>query len=227
MRKIKFANNEYYHIFNRGVDKRDIFSQREDYYKFLRNLKEFNNSLAYIQRQRTRFSSKKLEQLSSFLQEQQKVVDIISYSLNPNHFHLIVKQLKDDGIPVFMHKIGTSHTNYFNKKYERSGALFEATYKAIHIESNEYLLWLAGYVNGNIEIHGTGDAEFYEWSSFQDFLMDRESDILGDKNIIMSQFANREKFKKFVKKVIKESRSRKDLEKYLLEPARPAGGELS
>ena len=217
MRKIKFVNNEYYHVFNRGVDKRNIFCHREDYYKFLKNLKDLNNSLYYSQRQRSRFSSKKMEELSSFLGGREKLVDIVSYSLNPNHFHLIVRQVKDNGVPLFMHKTSTSHTNFFNKKYKRSGSLFETTYKAIHIDSNDYFLWLAGYVNGNVEIHNTGKADSYEWSSFQDLLMDRETDILGNKDIIVSQFANKEKFKKFVEKVVKESRTRKELEKYLLE----------
>lgn len=217
MRKIKFVNDEYYHIYNRGVDKRSVFCQREDYYKFLKNLKELNNSLDYTQRRKTRFSGKKLEELSFFLESRERVVDIVSYSLNPNHFHLIVKQAKDNGIPAFMHRISTSHTNYFNKKYQRSGSLFEATYKAVHIDNDDYLLWLAGYVNANIEIHGISKASSYEWSSFQDLLMDGESDILGDKDIVVSRFANKERFKKFIAKVIQESRNRKELEKYLLE----------
>ncbi len=217
MRKIKFVNNEYYHIYNRGVDKRNIFSEEKDYYKFLKNLEDLNNRLYYSQRQRTKFSGKKMEELSSFLAGRERLVDIVSYSLSPNHFHLIVKQLKDKGIPVFMHKTSTSHTNYFNKKYKRSGSLFESSYKAIHVDNNDYLLWLAGYVNGNIEIHGTAKADSYEWSSFQDLLTVGETDILGDKEVIISQFSNREKFKKFVGRVIKESKIRKDLEKYLLE----------
>ena len=111
MRKIQFSNNQYYHIYNRGVDKRDIFIDERDCQKFLRNLKDFNNKSYYEQRARV-IEEKK--ELSSFLEGFEKVVEVIAYSLVPNHFHLILKQLTDGGVSNFMHKTGTSFTNYFN-----------------------------------------------------------------------------------------------------------------
>ena len=214
MRKIQFSNNQYYHIYNRGVDKRDIFIDERDCQKFLRNLKDFNNKSYYEQRARV-IEEKK--ELSSFLEGFERVVEVVTYSLAPNHFHLILKQLTENGISNFMHKTGTSFTNYFNKKYDRSGSLFQGTYKAIHIGSDEYLLWLSAYVNGNIEIHNIEKAEFYNWSSYRDFLCGEKSEILGDINIILSQFESADKYRDFVKRVIEESRTRKEMKKYLLE----------
>ena len=77
------------------------------------------------------------------------LVEIVAYCLNPNHYHLIVKQISEKGIERFMQKIGTGYTNYFNKRYERSGALFQGKFKSIHIDSNEYLLHLSVYVFEN------------------------------------------------------------------------------
>ncbi|MFH1423480.1 MAG: transposase [Candidatus Nealsonbacteria bacterium] len=214
MRKIQFSNNQYYHVYNRGVDKRDIFIDEKDYQKFLRNLKDFNNKSYYEQRARV-IEEKK--ELSSFLEGFEKVVEVIAYSLAPNHFHLILKQLVDGGVSNFMHKTGTSFTNYFNKKYNRSGSLFQGTYKVIQIQNDNYLLWLSGYINGNIEIHKIEPAEFYKWASFKNFLNGERDGILGDIDIILSQFKDRQDYKNFINRVIQESRSKKEMEKYLLE----------
>jgi len=211
MRKIQFINGGYYHIYNRGVEQRKIFEDENDYLKFLRGLKDFNNKSYYEER------LGRLKELSSFLGKLEKVVECITFSFNPNHFHLILKQLTENGISNFMHKIGTSFTNYFNKKYGRSGALFQGTYKAVHIDSDEYLLWLSAYVNGNIEIHGIEKAESYRWSSYRDFLYGKNNEVLGDVSIVLSQFGTPMDYKNFVERVIKESRIKKEMEKYLLE----------
>lgn len=219
MRKTQFINGEYYHIYNRGVDKRQIFLDEEDYLRFLRSLKDFNNKSYYEERSKI-IKTYGFKELSSFLAKVEKVVEIICYCLVPNHFHLILKQLVGEGIPKILHKIGTSFTNFVNKKSGRSGSLFEGPYKAIHIDNNDYLLWLSGYVNGNIEIHGVAKAENYRWSSCSSFSGPTNNEIISNREIILSRFNELEKYKEyenFVKIVIKESKERKDLEKYLLE----------
>jgi len=237
MRKIQFVNGEYYHIYNRGVDKRNLFIDKKDYWKFFDGMRDFNNTSYYEERLGVlgvskhsirELKSDDFKQLGSFLKEQEKVVDLISYNLIPNHFHLILKQLQDKGISNFMHKLGTSFTNYFNKKYERSGSLFQGSFKAIHIESNDYLLWLAGYVNGNIEIHGLGNAENYPWSSYQAIWKESDSfqgrgkersslSALSGMDIILSQFKSPQQFKEYVKQVLQESKIKKTMKKYLFE----------
>ncbi len=214
MRKIQFANGEYYHIYNRGVDKRGIFLDEKDYQKFLRSLKEFNNKSYYEERKKI-IEEKK--ELSSFLAGLEKVAEIVVYVLIPNHFHLILKQVTENGISNLMHKIGTSFTNYFNKRHNRSGSLFQGPYKIIHVKNNDYFLWLTGYINGNIEIHQLEKAEFYQWSSFKSFLGQEKSEVLGNTEVILSQFRKPQDYKEFVRRVIKESRTKKEMEKYLLE----------
>ncbi len=238
MRDINFVNGEYYHIYNRGVDKREVFLDNKDFWKFFDCLRDFNNSSYYQDRVDVLGLSKHsirelhsddFKRLGSFLKAQERVVDVPSYILIPNHFHLIARQLQDNGISNFMHKIGLSYTGCFNKRYERSGALFQGTYKAVHIDKENYLLWLLGYINGNIEIHGLGKASEYPWSSYQairkefdSFLKKEEGtlsnlSVLSGLDIIFSQFANVEQFEEFVQQVIRESKTNKAMKKYLLE----------
>ena len=220
MRKTEFANNEYYHIYNRGVDKRDVFCEKEDYLRFLKSMREFNNNLSdsqkgYIKRivpEKKRFNLG-YPRLNLFFSP---LVEIICFCLNLNHYHIILKQLADGGITQFMRKLGTGYTMFFNKKYNRSGSLFQGRYKSIHIDNNEYILWLSGYVNGNSEIHKITKAENYKWCSYQDYLGKRNG-TLCNKKIILSQFKNTEEYKNYVNMVIRESVKRKDLEKYFIE----------
>jgi len=232
MRKIEFANNEYYHIYNRGVDKRKVFCDKKDYLRFLTSMREFNNKSTYEQRiflknrktiNQIEYSKKEFNSeasdLKSFLESvlpQSNLVEVICYCLNQNHYHLILKQLSKNGITLFMKKLGTGYTNYFNKKYNRDGSLFQGRFKSIHIDTNEYLLWLSGYVNGNVEIHKIAEAENYKWCSYQDYLNKRNG-TLCNKEIILSQFKNIEEYKKYVEMVICESGKRKDLKKYFIE----------
>ena len=201
-------------------------------------MRDFNNKTYYEDRLNALGLSKKsvrvlhsddFKRLGDFLKEQERVVNNVSYNMISNHFHFILQQLQDDGISNLMHKLGTSYTNCFNKKNERSGALFQGPYKAIHIDNEKYLLWLIGYINGNIEIHGLGKASDYPWSSYsairkelRSFLNKEASglsnlSVLSGLDIIKSQFASVEQFEEFVKMVIEDSRKNKEMRKYLLE----------
>lgn len=127
MQKPSFVENQIYHIYNRGVEKRDVFLEDKDYLRFIHDLFEFNdensalNVVYYFNRQ-----SKEVE--LQYLEKERKprklMVEILIFTLMPNHFHLVVKQKRENGIVKFMQKLGTGYTNYFNKKYERVGSLF-------------------------------------------------------------------------------------------------------
>ena len=226
MRKTKFANNEYYHIYNRGTDKREIFCDEKDYLRFLVSMREFNNESSDAQRD---YEKRKAEKNGQNLKpgfgypkpgfrflDMPKLVEVICYCLNPNHYHFILKQSMDNGIEKFMHKLGLGYVKYFNTQYDRSGHLFQGPFKSIHIDTNEYLLWLSGYVNGNSEIHEISEAENYKWCSYLDYL-EKRNGTLCNKEIILSQFKNIEEYQKYTEMVIKESSERKNLEEYFIE----------
>lgn len=229
MRKVKFTDGEYYHIYNRGVDKRDIFLDEGDYLRFLTSMRDFNNNSTHDQRVYIKNNGEKTElssdasELSSvndlrfFIASLPNLVDIICYCFNPNHFHLLLKQLADIGIEKFMHKLGSGYTNFFNIKYKRSGSLFQGSFKAIEIDSNEDLLWVFAYVNANAQIHGlTKDAANYKWCSYPEYL-GLNTENFCHKNIICEQFKNKDQFKKFMNDCVITMKEKKELQKYLID----------
>ena len=116
-----------------------------------------------------------------------------------------------------MHKLGQGYTQYFNYKYNRTGSLLESTYKAIHIKTDEYLLYLSAYINGNSGIHRIARPEEWIWSSHRDYLGLRNG-TLCNKNVILKDFQNVQEYREYVNIVINKSGERKDaLKEYFLE----------
>ncbi len=146
MKRPIFLNDHFYHIFNRGADKRKVFNDKQDYQRFLFSVKGFNdvNSTLNFYRRLNVGSPTSLKPV-----EQKPLVEILCYCLMPNHFHLIARQLKENGITSFMRKLGTGYTNYFNQKYKRSGVLFQGKFKSVSIENDEYLNYLIQYIDLN------------------------------------------------------------------------------
>ena len=209
MRKIDFRNDEYYHIYNRGVDKREVFTDACDYFRFLKSLEEFNrpDPIGSIYEQNFR-------KKEPFGHSVSKLVEIIAYCLNPNHYHLILKQVKDNGIEKFMHKVGLGYSKYFNHRYKRSGVLFQGKFQAINIDSNEYLLYLSVYVNKNKFIHGYDNN--FNFSSLDEYLGKCQYNLCS-KDIILRQFRNKKEYEKYLDVNAKYLKKKKDLKRYLLE----------
>jgi len=220
MRSFQFQTGEYYHIYNRGVDKRDVFMDDEDYLRFLRSMREFNNIEAegglymkYLRETKERGG----DLISSLeIKSQNRLVEFISYCLNPNHFHFLIKQVVENGITKFIQKISIGYTMYFNQKYSRSGSLFQGTYKAIHVDDDGYLLKLLVYINCNYEIHNLGKAEKWPWSSCLDSIGVRKG-TLCNLGIVNEEFGNGIEFKNFCREILPEIKENKTLSKFLLE----------
>ena len=124
-----------------------------------------------------------------------------------------MKQIADKGIEKFMHRLGLGYTKYFNKRFDRSGVLFQGPFKAIHIDSNEYLLHLSAYVNLNYIVHQLGNG--VSKSSWKEYIT--RGGTLCQKDIILNQFKSRDEYQKFAEEAIMISRERKDMEDLLLE----------
>jgi len=150
IRKIQFGEECYYHVFNRGVDKRSIFEDKNDIYYFFNRLTDLN-----IDAVNSRLTTKRFKKQGEAIIEPNhaKLVSIIAYCLLPNHFHLVLKQESKDGISKFMQKLGTSYTMYFNTKYKRSGSLFQGKFKANLIDGDFGLPILSVYINLNYIHH--------------------------------------------------------------------------
>jgi putative transposase len=220
MRKTEFAQYEYYHVYNRGVDKREIFSGEADYVRFWLYLDLLNDIQEGIMDKWKNYRrDAKNPTLAEFkrreLSSRHPLVEIIAYCLNPNHYHLILKQAAKKGIERYMHKIGTGYTNYFNQKNKRIGSLFQGTFKSCQIKSNA-LLYVSAYVNCNSEVHGIAKAENYRWCSFPDYIGKRKEGLC-DKKEIISQFKNIHEYFYFAKENVKAQIQKKADEKLILE----------
>lgn len=150
-----YRENSFYHLYNRGVEKRDIFVDPQDFAVFLSYLK------TYLLPKNEAELHKILSSHESSYREKQKVlkelalknfageIDLLSYALLPNHFHLLIKQEKADGIDRFINALGARYTGYFNRKYRRVGPLFQSVYKAVLVQTDEQLLHLSRYIHLN------------------------------------------------------------------------------
>jgi len=188
MERPNFVTGEIYHVYGRGVEKRDIFMDDRDRYRGIHDLFEFNDTRpaqsSYHNVQSSEVRLQKIEKRPRTL-----LVEIICFCFMPNHYHLMLRQLVDGGITLFMRKFGTGFTNYFNIKYDRVGSLFQGKFKAVHIEKQAHLLYLPHYIHLNPldlympewrdrKIRNVAKAlkflETYRWSSYPD--------IIGKKN---------------------------------------------
>ncbi|HEY4501750.1 MAG TPA: transposase [Candidatus Paceibacterota bacterium] len=146
MRKIIFAPGEYYHIYNRGVDKRTIFTHKPDYERFVTLLYACNGTKAVDLDEQ----GKHLRTLvQNGVERGEPLVEICAYVLMPNHFHLMIREVCEGGISKFMQKVGVAYTSYFNKKYQRSGVLFQGAFKAEHASRDPYCSYIASYIHLN------------------------------------------------------------------------------
>lgn len=214
MRKIKFAEGEFYHIYNRGVDKRLIFLDIEDMKRFYQSMEEFNAEKPIGSIFENSFVQK--DKLGS---RTSKLVNFVSYCLNPNHYHFILEQVLDNGIEKFLHRLGTGYTKYFNNKNKRLGCLFQGAFKSSHINSNEYLLHVSAYVNLNNRVHKINDKNL-SWNSWNEYISKTKNNFCK-KDIIIEQFKNSEEYKNFAEKslidILKRKEAEKEIENMLIE----------
>ena len=180
MRKIKFANHEFYHVYNRGVDHRQITLSKQDSDRFVKSLVYFNSvrpigSIAEFDRVKNET-------------EQKPLVKLIAYCLNPNHFHLILEQLVERGVSNYVKSLAGGFTKYFNARHKRTGGLLQGPFKAKHIDDNSYLLHLSAYVNLNNRIHKIGNPVSDFVRSSWDEYRGKKATCLCNNDIVMSQF---------------------------------------
>ena len=141
MRKVIFSPGEFYHIYNRGTEKRKIFLSKRDYQRFLLLLYYCNSDSNVVLRLE--------EQLFSPKSRKEPLVDICFYCLMPNHFHLLIREKIEGGVSRFMQKLSIGYTMYFNKLHERNGVLFQGKFKATHANNDRYLKYLISYIHLN------------------------------------------------------------------------------
>lgn len=138
LRKQNFAPGEFYHLYNRGTEKRLIFLDKADHEYFLFLMYICNTT-----------KSIKLRDAKESFDREETIIDIGAYCLMPNHFHILVHEKIEGGISKYMLKLMTGYSMYFNKKYQRTGKLYEGVFKSVHTDSDQYLKYIYSYIHLN------------------------------------------------------------------------------
>ncbi len=221
-RKTLLVNNNFYHILNRGVGAIPIFNSKRDYQKLLDVISYYQNCnppARYSQ-----FISLPLELKSqmekSLEKENDHLVKIICYCFMPNHFHLLLQQLKENGIFDFIRKGCNSYSHYFNLKYQRKGALFEDRFKAVMINTDEQLLHVSRYIHINPHSsHLIKNFEYlkqYPYSSLPEYLNLANTNICK-KEIILDRFKSLKDYEVFLKDQLEYQRTLENIKHLALE----------
>jgi len=213
-RNVILAPGEYYHIYNRGTEKRNIFSHPRDYERFLALMFLCNGEVQVHLRHQGRTLAEVLD-----IDRGKPLVEICAYCLMPNHFHFLLHEVQEEGISRFMQKLITGYTMYFNRRHERTGALFQGKYKATHADSDQYLSYLISYIhlnpiklidrkwqeNGIKNKQGAEQhLESYYYSSYLDYIQPaREETRVIDKNALPKYYVTPKDFQESLRDWLK------------------------
>lgn len=199
MRKTVLAEEEYYHVYNRGVEQRDIFLEPRGYERFIFYLFACNDLRPLLN---SKFHYRGLASLRHW-KPRNTLVDLLCFCLMPNHFHLLIRQIRSHGIALFLQKLGTAYAMYFNVKHRHSGSLFQGPYQSIHVARDEYLFPLTRYIHLNpLDLlqpqwkerglrdprRAHGFLSTYQWSSYPDYLQSERLPGLLDTALIRKCF---------------------------------------
>lgn len=219
-RKEVFIENQIYHIYNRGVEKRTIFLDNQDYLRATHNLYEFNDenpavNLYYKQP----ILRSPLSYEATPHKNRKPIVEILAYALMPNHYHFLLRQLQYNGITDFMHKLGTGYAMYFNQRYQRNGSLFQGPFQAIRITKEAHFLHLPFYIHANpLDLkfpewreRNLKDAEAafdylkkYRWSSLPDYIGIKNFPSVTERSFLTDFVGAPKKFESATFRLLKE-----------------------
>jgi len=210
IRKTQLVNGEFYHIVNRGIDKREIFLDDSDCFRFMNSLLVFNDKESSEWHSSSFWQQRGSSRLIDY-KSKNPLVEIYAFVLMKNHFHLLVRQLTEGGIAALMNKLG-GYSSFFNRKYDRTGFLFEGRYRIKLIKTDEQLRNTFVYIHTNpVEIiepkwkdwhvdDPEKAIEFlenkYRWSSYWDYLGKSNFPSLIDRNFFLKLFEEKAEIKK-------------------------------
>jgi len=200
MRKVIFANNEIYHVFNRGIEKRPVFLCKRDYDRALQTLDYYRYSEIFSSL--SQFLNLEKEKRDFFLTQMKlrgkKLVDIFCFCLMPNHFHLLLKQIRENGIKIFLSNFSNSYTKYLNIKSDRVGPLFQGIFKAVRIEDDNQLIHVCRYIHINPAtslVIKKEELVNYPYTSLSEYLRGKKGFCTKDE--MLANFSSINKFEDF------------------------------
>lgn len=236
----QFEIGSIYHVYNRGVDRRTIFKNNQDYSRFILGLYYYNRikpgpSIWTNIKDRPQkvflplVSNPAVSDTAGLVDSREPLVEILAFCLMSNHYHLILREITDNGITFFMQKMG-GYSRYFNKQNKRSGALFEGRYKDVHVKTDKQLLILFNYVHTNpVEIIEPGwkttgvqdelealrQQATYPWTSYYDYVDKPKFPLVTDRDFYLDLLGGSDGCRQSVEDWIKFKAETASLPKYL------------
>jgi putative transposase len=202
VRSEPFVTDQIYHIFNRGVNRTAIFYDNRDYQRFYDTLSFYRLPTQPVKL--SYFLKRSIKDKTMLLLETErnpnKYVSLYCYAFMPNHFHIIARQLRDNGVSEYMRKVQNSYAKYTNTRHKRTGSLFEGPFRAIRVQTDEQLLHLSRYIHLNPYtshvVNSLKKLQSYPWSSLQQYY---ETKIgICETEAILSFFQSSGKYKNFI-----------------------------
>lgn len=196
------VTNEIYHVFNRGIDHRPTFTNSREHQRAIITLKFYQSASSSIKLSQFLILNKERQKdIWQRLKKQKKLVEHLSFSLMPNHFHFLLRQTAEGGISKFMSNFQNSYTRYFNTRHERVGPLFLDQFKAVRIETEEQLLHVSRYIHLNpyssFVVKSLKELKSYPWFSLPEYLGLANENVC-EKTIILANFKAPKDYQKFV-----------------------------
>lgn len=200
-RILPLVNGQVYHIFNRGIDRRPTFTDKKEYQRAVECIRYYRIDHPPVKLSKfLRIEGSKRDEMLQKLGTMDVLVQILCYCLMPNHFHLLVRQIKDKGISKYMSNYQNSYTRYFNTKNKRDGSLFLDQFKAVRIESDDQLVHVSRYIHLNpytgYVVKSFIGLEKYSWSSLTDY--QHNSPTFIEKRWLREFFPTPGKYKRFL-----------------------------
>lgn len=211
-RKRNVVSGGIYHVVNRGVDKRKIFLRKEDYFRFIHDLFEFNdiapvNNLTYFFHK----NPGAIAEPTTQRKPRKLLVELLAFCLMPNHYHLLLRTLSPNGLTKFIRKLNMGYAKYVNEKYQRSGALFQGRYKLVAVDIEQHFVYLPFYIHLNPldltmpewrrrslrdykkALQFLGE---YRWSSHLDYAGKKNFPSVTQRDFLVKVFGNPEQYQR-------------------------------
>lgn len=213
MRKNKFYDDCFYHVFNKSIANFGIFSKSNNVIRFIKALDYYNN--LKVEMSLSVYLRKKTIDANLLVPKDRSVAKIISYCIMPDHYHLLVKINYANKFSKYINNIESSFTRYFNLKNNRKGPLWQSQVKSVYIESNEHLLHVTRYIHLNPTTKYLVDKpEDWSFSSYKYLINDEKYLKEYIKEISIDSCLD---YKKFVENNIDYQRELKHIKKLMLD----------
>lgn len=203
-RVVPLVTGFYYHIYNRGLNKQEIFINQKDYARFIKSMWYYRYSstpCSYTRYAHELSCGEKQNLTHALVSNNRKLVDIVAYCLMPNHYHIVLRQNQKGGISKFIGNLQNSHTRYSNIRLEKSGSIYNARFKNKLIEDEDILKHVIRYVVLNPYTSAIVDTEEnllnYKYSSLKESLASKSNTIVEQK-MLSKFFSSRESYLQFV-----------------------------